>query len=122
MSPENYLAISEKAAAYAASQFKESEDIEREFHNIDHTRNVVSRANEIAGHYQLSDREMFLLFVAAWFHDIGYLFAAPAVHEEKSVEVMRDFMKQNGLPDTDIDEIAGCIMATKAPRNPSTLL
>ncbi len=122
MSPENYLAISEKAAAHAASLFKESEDVEREFHNIDHTRNVVSRSNEIAGHYQLSDREMFILFVAAWFHDIGYLFVEPAMHEEKSVEVMRDFMKQNGLPDADIEDIAGCILATKAPRNPATLL
>ena len=122
MSPEHYLSISEKAAAYAASLYKEGEDTERAFHNIDHTRTVVSRTNEIAGHYQLSDREMFILFVAAWFHDVGYLFVAPAFHEEKSVEVMRDFMKQNGLADLDIEEIAGCIMATKSPRNPSTLL
>lgn len=122
MSPENYSAISEKAAAYAASLYKEGEGVEREFHNIDHTRSVVSRTNEIAGHYQLSDREMFILFVAAWFHDIGYLFVEPAYHEEKSVEVMQDFMKQNGLPDIDIQEIAACILATKAPRKPAGIL
>ncbi len=122
MSPENYLLISEKAAAHAAGLYKDAEEPEREFHNIDHTRTVVSRTNEIAGHYQLSDREMFILFVAAWFHDIGYLFAEPANHEEKSVEIMRTFMSEHALPEEDVEAIAGCIMATKAPRNPMTLL
>ena len=122
MSPENYLAISEKASACATRHYEEAPGAEREFHNIDHTRIVVSRSNEIAGHYQLNDREMFILFITAWFHDIGYLFVEPALHEEKSVEVMQDFMTSQGLSDLDINEIAGCIMATKSPRNPTGLL
>ncbi len=92
------------------------------FHNLHHTENVVSKTKEIAGHYQLNEQEMLILLIAAWFHDTGYLFAPPSEHEEKSVEVMKIFAREQQVPFDIVNEVSGCIMATKLPRNPAGLL
>jgi hypothetical protein len=92
------------------------------FHNIDHTKMVVKRTQEIAGHYNVSEKEMFELFAAAWFHDTGHLFSGPQNHEEMSVNVMKKFLKDESVDEESIIEISGCIMATKAPREPKNQL
>ena len=92
------------------------------FHNLNHTKTVVKRTQEIAGHYNVSEKEMFILFSAAWFHDSGYLFSGPENHEEMSCNVMKKFLEEEGIDEEIITEIAGCIMATKAPREPKNLL
>jgi hypothetical protein len=33
----------------------------------------VQRTKEIAGHYYLSEKDMLAVFVAAWFHDTGFV-------------------------------------------------
>ena len=63
------------------------------YHTIGHTKKVVDRANEIAAHYELSERDITVLNIAAWFHDIGYLFTDPANHEEKSAELLASFLQ-----------------------------
>jgi predicted metal-dependent HD superfamily phosphohydrolase len=92
------------------------------FHNLEHTQNVVKRSQEIAGHYKVSENEMLILFAAAWFHDTGHLFTEPAKHEEKSVDIMKKFMKEHVEEEETIKKIEDCILATKAPRNPKNLL
>src|SRR5437870_5712225 len=88
------------------------------YHNLDHTKKVVERAQEIGAHYQLTEKDTLTIYVASWFHDTGHLFADPAKHEEKSVELMRDFM-QNEKPDEGlINDIAACIMVTRMPHEP----
>ena len=92
------------------------------FHNLSHTKEVVKRGNEIAAHYKLTARESMILFISCWFHDTGYLYVSPHLHEEKSVDLMKEFATKVELEEADVDEIAGCIMVTKMPRNPGTLL
>jgi len=92
------------------------------FHSLEHTLEIVKRAEEIAGHYKLSEKEMMAVYIAAWFHDTGHLFTTPDVHEEKSVELMKSFMQAN-FPDPElIALIEGCILATKRSVAPVTLL
>jgi len=92
------------------------------FHSVEHTRQIVIRAQEIAAHYKLNERELTAVYIAAWFHDTGHLFTSPENHEEKSVEQMKLFMERN-LPDAElIQMIEGCIMATKPNIEPTTLL
>ena len=92
------------------------------FHSLEHTLEIVKRAEEIAGHYKLSEKEMMAVYIAAWFHDTGHLFTTPDVHEEKSVELMKSFMQSN-FPDPElITLIEGCILATKRSVAPVTLL
>jgi predicted metal-dependent HD superfamily phosphohydrolase len=92
------------------------------FHNLEHTENVVKRTQEIAGHYKVSEDEMLILFAAAWFHDVGHLFTVPEKHEVMSCDIMKKFMKEHDDDGNVIQQIEDCIMATKFPRNPKTLL
>ncbi|MEO8862593.1 MAG: Pycsar system effector family protein [Ginsengibacter sp.] len=92
------------------------------FHNLEHTQNVVKRTQEIAGHYKVSENDMLVLYTAAWFHDTGHLFTEPSKHEEMSADIMRKFMKDHDVDEKTLKSIEECIMATKIPRNPNTLL
>jgi predicted metal-dependent HD superfamily phosphohydrolase len=92
------------------------------FHDLSHTQTVVQRSQEIAAHYQLTTDEMLTLYAAAWFHDVGHLYADMEGHEEKSVECMRNFMQQCNASEAFIENVAKCIMATRMPHDPHSLL
>ena len=92
------------------------------YHSLDHTQETVKRAEEIAAHYKLSEKEMLAVYIAAWFHDTGRIFTGPENHEEKSVELMKSFMQIN-CPETELIQIIeGCILATKRSTIPANLL
>src|SRR6478672_1692945 len=110
-----------KSEQYVTKLFQENKNEKLVYHNLDHTKYVVDKASEIAGHYQLGEREMLTIYLAAWFHDIGYLFASPSEHEIKSVEVMRSFLKKHHAEDGLEEEVASCIMATREPRDPKNI-
>jgi HD superfamily phosphodiesterase len=61
------------------------------YHNYLHVNDVAEAAKKIADHYQLSERDRFIVGAATWLHDIGYLLADPRLHEEKSAELAEDF-------------------------------
>ncbi len=111
-----------KTEQYVTDLFNNSNKPSLVFHNLDHTRNVVERTKEIAGHYYLSEKDMLAVFVAAWFHDTGYLLTDAGHHEEKSVELMKDFMKVHSQDETLPAIIEECIMATRPPTKHDNLL
>src|SRR5215467_13818799 len=91
------------------------------YHTLEHTQETVKRAEEIAAHYKLSEKEMLAIYIAAWFHDTGRIFTGPENHEEKSVELMKSFMQINS-PETElIQVIERCILATKRSTIPTTI-
>ncbi len=114
--------IYKKIEHYITGLFETLEDKSLVFHNLKHTQNVVDRTKEIAGHYHVNEKEMLVLYAAAWFHDTGYLYTEASKHEEMSVEVMKKFMTDHTNDADLIREIEQCIMATKSPRNPTNLL
>ncbi|WP_018613265.1 Pycsar system effector family protein [Segetibacter koreensis] len=118
----DYNNIYKKVETYVSDMFAQSHDPKLVYHNLQHTQKVVSRVKEIAGHYNLIDTDVLIVYIAAWFHDTGYLAAEPAVHEEKSVELMKDFMKEYPGEVDLIKSIEECIMATKADVKPLNLL
>ncbi|HEY4108715.1 HD domain-containing protein [Puia sp.] len=89
------------------------------YHNLEHTQGVVLHCREIATHYSLAGRELFILIAAAWFHDIGHLYGAIEGHEERGVVLMRQYLCQ--LPRELTTAIATCIMATRLPSRPHSL-
>jgi len=107
---------------YVIKLFDENKKENLLFHNLQHTKYVVEKTNEIASHYRLNEKEMLVLMLAAWFHDTGYLFVKASEHEEKSIEIMKTFAEQYHPEEGVIDEAAGCILATKYPRFPKNLL
>ncbi len=92
------------------------------YHNLAHTQNVVTHAFEIAAHYEISEKEIAQLGVAAWFHDVGHLYTTPAEHEQKSVEMMKAFMENHHESADFVNEVADIIMATVSNNQPSSLL
>ena len=118
----DYHKIDKRIEEYVTGLFNQMHSPNLTYHNLDHTKAVVKYTQEIAGHYNVSEGEMLILFASAWFHDSGYLFTEPKKHEEMSVEVMKKFMKDIVEDQDIIEQISGCIMATKSPNNPRNLL
>lgn len=111
-----------KIENYVTGLYETLQDDTLAFHNLKHTQNVVDRTKEIAGHYHVNEKEMLILYTAAWFHDTGYLFTEPSKHEVMSADVMKKFMLDHTNDTELIKEVEQCIMATKSPRNPTNLL
>jgi uncharacterized protein len=63
------------------------------FHNLLHTQNVVNAVTEIGIHSKISNLEMAVIQVAAWFHDTGYCYAYNG-HEDSSIGIAATFLKQ----------------------------
>lgn len=114
--------IYKKVEQYVTGLFHEEQNPLIVFHNLEHTEYVVRKASEIAGHYQLSEKDMLVVFIAAWFHDTGYLQAPAHLHEQKSVEMMKHFAQENNLPADIITEVEDCILATARNKEPVGLL
>lgn len=111
-----------KTEQYVTGLFHDNNNPELHFHNLAHTTDVVDRTKEIAGHYYLSETDMLIVYVAAWFHDTGYLFTDAEHHEEKSVELMQEFMKEYAPDEQLVDKVKECILATRPPCKHSSLL
>ena len=91
------------------------------YHNIDHTLNVVESAKLIGEHNGLSKEDMDILLLAAWFHDTGMV-SVYIGHEEKSIEIFKNYIIKEQFPVEKIEKVAQLIKATKVPQNPINLL
>lgn len=117
----NYLELSDQVRAHAASLFHAKKDNRLIYHNLLHTEQVVKSVVKIANHYQLSDRDFFVVNTAAWFHDTGYLTSFEH-HEARGAESAKEFLTEKGADPEVIEEVANCILATKMPQHPVSLL
>lgn len=107
--------------AYLHAFFSGHNDSRYAYHNLHHTENVVSHAIQIANHFQLNDKDFFIVTTAAWFHDTGY-FIDRTNHEEESAKLATAFLKTKNTETGIIDAIRGCILATKLPQAPQNFL
>src|SRR5471030_3332665 len=117
----NYQQLLEKAHDHVSAYYKEHENKNLLYHNLKHTQNVVTAATEIANHYQLNDDDFFIVLAAVWFHDLGYM-VNPENHEEHGAAVAAAYFEKHHVDTGYIQLIKSCIMATKLPQSPSTLL
>lgn len=101
--------------------FRDRQDPRLFYHNVQHTRDVVSAVITISGQFTLGEKERFPIIAAAWWHDIGYLFSGPENHEQVSATKASEYFASKGLGEETIKIICGCIMATKVPQQPQNL-
>ncbi|MBB3696982.1 HD domain-containing protein [Flammeovirga yaeyamensis] len=92
-----------------------------QFHNLEHTQNVVNAVREIAKAENVDEDQIILLEIAAWFHDTGYTCSDCSNHEIKGVDIAKDYLKDKVSPE-ELDTISNCIMATRIPQTPRNLL
>src|SRR5258705_3613135 len=91
----DYSTISQRAEEFVTALYEKNQQEALVYHNLQHTRNVLARAKEIASQYDLSEKDQVILYTAVWFHDTGHLFVEPAMHEVKSIELMKTFFTNN---------------------------
>lgn len=113
--------IVESAEEFAKRFFEQHIPEKYAYHNLQHTLNVVGAVKEIYAAHELAEDEKELLEIAAWFHDLGYD-KGPEGHEERGVKYVTEFLKDKDCSEKNIQIIKGCILATKYPQTPNTLL
>ncbi|GJM33049.1 MAG: hypothetical protein DHS20C18_20500 [Saprospiraceae bacterium] len=100
------------AELYATDILKNQLSPDLVFHNFDYTKKVVEMVQAIGTHEQLSNEEMEMAQIAAWFHGTGYRDAYNG-HEEKSIAIASAFLSEEKVPTEKIDKILDSILATQ---------
>ena len=118
----NYGVLSQIVESHIVHLFEHHPNPNLAFHNLTHTRTVVSRTLEISAYYELPEHELFIATTAAWFHDSGYLLGGQKGHERQGADMVRTFLTEHHVPGGLIDAIGGCILATRLPQCPAGLL
>ena len=92
------------------------------YHNKEHTMDVVKQCERIAADEGLEEgNEIFLLRVAALYHDTGFL-RTYFNHEEMSCRIFMEDAALFNFSAEDKALIKGLIMATKLPQKPKSKL
>lgn len=117
----NYIELLTQVEQHAEKLFTDNHDVRRVYHDLAHTQAVVQAARQIGSHYNLEDADFFAVISAAWFHDVGYFLDA-SNHESAGADAIADFLQQEQVPADLIEIIKTCILATKLPQKPTTLL
>ena len=110
------------AEQYVVNLFSQKIGKDFTFHSFNHTREVVLHTELIAGNYELSEEDHTALILAAWFHDTGYSAGLKKMHEEESQKIAAEFLHKQNAPQSLIDKVKGCIIATRMPQSPSNLI
>jgi predicted metal-dependent HD superfamily phosphohydrolase len=113
--------IQAKAEKVVSQYFKEKLPEWAVYHNLQHTIETVNACFEIGKGSNLIEDDLEILCLAAWFHDVGYLFKSEG-HEEKSTEIAMNFLKENNYPSSKMEKIKDCIIATKIKNVPQNYM
>lgn len=82
------------------------------YHNYKHTQRVVKSSKELIEKSQISVKQEEAVLLAAWLHDTGYIKEYKG-HEEESVEIAREWLKQNNVDEETIETVSRIILATR---------
>lgn len=110
-----------KSEDYISQLFKDSLSHLYLYHNIEHTKQVVAACKTISQDMNLDEEQLEKLLVAAWFHDAGYI-KGRENHENRSMKIAADFLKENGKSEDFITEVNYIIAATEKSFAPQTTL
>ncbi len=113
--------LADEAAEFVQKFLEENLSDKFTFHNIDHTKYVVEKAEYIGKNAGLSDEEIILIRIAAWFHDIGYAIDI-IEHEKVGAEKAEEFLKSKGIEEAQITKVKEAILSTKITTQPHTLM
>jgi len=92
------------------------------YHCFDHTMDVLEQCGRIAAAEGITNKEtLFLLKVAALYHDTGFL-RTYRNHEEVSFEIFLEDAAKFGFTDYEISEVKRLIMVTQIPQRPTDIL
>lgn len=91
------------------------------YHSVEHTKYVLEKVIYISSKENVSKADLFLLKVAALYHDIGFT-VTHLDHEAVGCSIARIELSVFNFSEKEIDIICGMIKATKIPQQPKTHL
>ncbi len=106
------MSILERVEKHARKEFKRNTWKEFPYHNLTHTESVVSLCKEITASMNLKKRDVELLLIAAWFHDLGYS-KSYANHEDASKKMAKKYLQKEGYDSSGIKAIMKLIDSTR---------
>lgn len=119
---ENQLTMIQEAQAFVTDLLSNKLSKNIRFHNLEHTEEVVAACEKLAEFYHLTDEEQLPLFIAAWFHDTGYVGGKAKDHEALSIQLATEFLSAQNAPLELSGKVVNCISATKMPQSPNNSL
>lgn len=90
------------------------------YHSPAHTRYVLERAEFLAKQEGVTGRDLFLIKVAALYHDLGFV-RDKEDHENTGCKMAAKELPQYGLTHEEITKVCRMITATKIPQKPETI-
>jgi uncharacterized membrane-anchored protein YitT (DUF2179 family)/predicted metal-dependent HD superfamily phosphohydrolase len=91
------------------------------YHNAAHTKSVVEAAILLSESEGVSEEEKTIIKTAALFHDAGFL-KSNKNHEEGSCAIARRYLPDFGYSGEQIEAVCRCILATRLPQKPASLM
>lgn len=91
------------------------------YHNFNHTQKVVAAAKVLITQEKIEVIDAEIIQVAAWFHDVGYIKRVEK-HEEESVEIVKQFLRDNQKGQEYSDKVIALIRATEVTYEPQNIL
>lgn len=89
------------------------------YHNFEHTEKVVQAVQSIGVLERLTDEDMEMVSIAAWFHKTGYRDAYDG-HVEKGTLIATTFLNDQKVAPEKIDKIINCILAAQGDYIPTS--
>lgn len=89
-----------------------------DFHNRNHTKEVVKAVKKIGCYEGLSNEELEPIIIAAYFHDTGLRHVYKG-HEYVSASNAKQFLEVHNYPKEKIKIVMDCILATQMPQSPN---
>lgn len=90
-------------------------------HNLEYTERVVEMVKSIGAQEPLSEEELELVQIAAWFHDTGFRDTYDG-HQVKSKAIASSFLSQEEVPQEKVDAILNTILSTQPGNKPQNRL
>jgi len=110
--------LTSEARDFVTSLFKHELPDDLLYHNLSHTYEVAKISEELGEKSDLTDDELELLLIAAWFHDTGYIKTYKG-HEDESIKYLEEFFSDRAVDEQKQKEIKRLIESTKSENQPA---
>jgi predicted metal-dependent HD superfamily phosphohydrolase len=119
---ETHSQLLAAARAYVTDIFHHKVKPEFVFHSLEHTEDVVEACSHLADHYKIPEDDRFVLQLAAWFHDVGYVNGQAEGHEEISAQMASQFLASHQVEESVVHRVTSCIRSTRMPQSPVSII
>ncbi len=113
--------VVKKASEYVTELLSNSLPPVYKYHNLKHTRQVVDAVDEIGKCSGITDEQLEMLKISAWFHDVGFVKGYEG-HEDKSIEIAEEFLNDCNYPPEKTATIKKIIGITDLSKKPVDIL